>query len=76
MLEKLLQLLTVSCRHNHLSVPFAADTQNGVGGADWEPVQRSQVTHYVVCLDCGTKFPYDWSKMRVEKNRPLRPHTS
>ena len=20
---------------------------------------------YVVCLDCGKEFPYDWKKMRV-----------
>jgi len=76
MLEKVLQLLAISCRHKNLSVPFAADTQNSVSGADWQPVQRSQVTHYVVCLDCGAKFSYDWSKMRVEMNRPLRPRAT
>jgi len=21
--------------------------------------------HYVVCLDCGRKFEYDWTNMRV-----------
>jgi hypothetical protein len=21
--------------------------------------------HYVVCLDCGHKFQYDWANMRV-----------
>jgi hypothetical protein len=77
MLERVLQLLAISCRHKNLSVPFAADTQNSVGGADWEPIRRShQVTHYVVCLDCGTKFSYDWNKMRVDKNHPLRPRAS
>jgi hypothetical protein len=24
--------------------------------------------HYVVCLDCGRKFEYDWDKMRVVGN--------
>jgi hypothetical protein len=22
-------------------------------------------TTYVVCLDCGKEFPYDWEKMKV-----------
>jgi hypothetical protein len=22
-------------------------------------------TTYVVCLDCGKEFPYDWQKMKV-----------
>ncbi len=25
----------------------------------------SQTGTYVVCLDCGTEFAYDWKKMRV-----------
>jgi hypothetical protein len=24
-----------------------------------------QTGTYVVCLDCGTEFAYDWKKMRV-----------
>jgi hypothetical protein len=23
------------------------------------------MSHYVVCLDCGRKFGYDWSQMRT-----------
>ena len=22
-------------------------------------------SHYVVCLECGKKFTYDWSEMRI-----------
>ena len=29
----------------------------------------SQTGTYVVCLDCGTEFAYDWKEMRV-----LSPH--
>ena len=25
----------------------------------------SQTGTYVVCLDCGSEFPYDWKKMRI-----------
>ncbi len=26
---------------------------------------------FVVCLDCGQRFEYDWKQMRVEAGRPL-----
>ena len=35
--------------------------------ADWEPVAASGPGHYVVCLECGKKFGYDWSEMRIIK---------
>jgi hypothetical protein len=34
-------------------------------GAEWETLSTSGAAHYVVCLDCGKKFAYDWSEMRV-----------
>jgi len=27
---------------------------------------------YVVCLDCGKEFPYDWKAMKVLDSRPSR----
>lgn len=27
---------------------------------------------YVVCLDCGKEFPYDWHEMKVLDTRPSR----
>jgi hypothetical protein len=27
---------------------------------------------YVVCLDCGKEFPYDWTTMKVLDSRPSR----
>lgn len=27
---------------------------------------------YVVCLDCGKEFPYDWKEMKVLDSRPAR----
>ena len=25
---------------------------------------------YVVCLDCGREFPYDWSQMKMLASKP------
>lgn len=65
MFEKLLQVLHIACSHHNTSKPFAA----AVGGSshssgDWEAVGNGP-DHYVVCLDCGKKFAYDWANMRV-----------
>lgn len=66
MVEKILQLLHVVCSHRNTSKPFAAAvaTRTGTTGTEWEAV-GSGPSHYVVCLDCGRKFPYDWANMRV-----------
>ena len=64
MLEKILQLLNVSCRHRNMSHPFAAAAPRASAADDWEPVAQAG-GHYVVCLDCGKKFQYDWSNMRI-----------
>ena len=47
------------CWHKRISFPQTS-----------KPGQRrcEAATHtgtYVVCLDCGTEFAYDWKKMRV-----------
>lgn len=64
MLTKLLQMLGMSCRHSHISHPFAAAVITRNKSDDWDTVTESG-DHYVVCLDCGRKFRYDWSAMRV-----------
>ena len=47
------------CWHKRISFPQTS-----------KPGQRrcEAATHtgtYVVCLDCGTEFAYDWKKMRI-----------
>jgi hypothetical protein len=47
------------CWHQRISFPQTS-----------KPGQRrceaaTQTGTYVVCLDCGTEFAYDWKKMRV-----------
>ena len=70
MFEKILQLLAVSCRHRKISQPFTAASSaparvaNG-SSVSWERVSSVAPSHYVVCLDCGRKFNYDWNKMRI-----------
>jgi hypothetical protein len=64
MLQKFLQVLSLSCRHRHTSKPFASASASASSRhSDWEPVAQSG--HYVVCLDCGQKFAYDWGTMQV-----------
>jgi len=66
MFKKFMQLISLSCRHRRMSKPFAAASSGRAAVAsDWDTVNSSTNTHYVVCLDCGHKFPYDWSKMKV-----------
>ena len=69
MFEKVLQLLSITCSHRRLSQPFTAAASPSMARAagDWEPVAAAGPGHYVVCLECGKKFGYDWSEMRVIK---------
>lgn len=74
MVEKILQLLSVSCSHRKISQPFTASSSQAPASvtsgrslgssAMWESV-TAPARHYVVCLDCGKKFTYDWDRMRI-----------
>lgn len=65
MFEKILQLLFITCRHSRTSQPFsAATTTVAVSDGPWESVGAGS-GHYIVCLECGKKFNYDWNEMRV-----------
>lgn len=66
MVNKLLQLLAIRCSHKKLSQPFAASVAASPRAVNsgWDAPSPA-ARHYVVCLDCGRKFDYDWSNMRV-----------
>jgi hypothetical protein len=67
MFEKVLQLLSISCNHRNTSQPFASSVSNkqsSSGSTGWDAVTPAG-KHYVVCLDCGKKFDYDWKEMRI-----------
>jgi hypothetical protein len=54
------------CWHKHYSFPITS-----------RPAQRRSPAAaltgtYVVCLDCGKEFPYDWQEMKVLDSRPRR----
>ena len=52
------------CSHKKLSFPIT------IRGARRRSTQAASITGtYVVCLDCGHEFPYDWNEMKVV-NRP------
>jgi hypothetical protein len=65
MFGKIAQLFSLKCRHRNTSQPFAAQPAvRSATGSSWDPVSSSS-RHYVVCLDCGRKFDYDWQNMRI-----------
>ena len=51
------------CHHQHYSFPIS--TRRGA--------RRNRAAAltgtYVVCLDCGREFPYDWQEMRVTSEK-------
>lgn len=68
MVNKLLQLLSIKCSHRNISKPFASNNTSGMRSVntDWDrPVSQTSAQHYVVCLECGKKFEYDWNNMKV-----------
>ena len=54
---KLLDLL-FGCTHKHYTFPMSARAGN------LRPAAAKLTGAYVVCLECGKEFPYDWKQMR------------
>jgi RNase P subunit RPR2 len=52
------------CPHKHCTFPITA-TKRGIRS------ENTSSTTYVVCLDCGREFPYDWEKMKVVESVKL-----
>ncbi len=50
--------LFFGCWHKHYSFPITAKPGQRRGAA-------AVTGTYIVCLDCGKEFPYDWGEMRV-----------
>ena len=57
------------CGHKRITFPRtpARDTQHSTG-------QRHGT--YVVCLECGQEFQYDWSQMTIGEPLPVRPYAT
>ena len=50
------------CAHRKTSFPRAAAPRAGAEGQ-----QGSNPDTYVVCLECGRQFAYDWTAMRMKR---------
>jgi predicted transcriptional regulator len=59
MVSRLLDAL-FGCGHKHYSFPITVKK-------GWRSPAASVTGTYVVCLDCGKEFPYDWKQMRMVK---------
>jgi len=53
------------CWHKNYSFPITARK----GSSSRPPAARVTGT-YVVCLECGKEFPYDWNQMKVLSAEP------
>ena len=52
------------CWHSHYSFPITVRAGARRKGA------ASMTGTYVVCLDCGKEFAYDWQEMKVITSTP------
>jgi hypothetical protein len=67
----MLQLLLNSlfgCSHQRTTFPLTPARKSGV----FQAPGHARNGTYVVCLDCGKEFAYDWSEMRVGQPVPAR----
>ena len=62
---KLLDML-FGCWHKRLSFPMSGKR------GQRRPSAAHQTGTYVVCLDCGREFAYDWHQMRIVSPRQER----
>jgi len=54
------------CSHKQLSFPIT------VRGARRRSQAASLTGTYVVCLDCGQEFAYDWNEMKIVRQSAAR----
>ena len=68
MLNSLINAL-FGCSHRRTTFPL---TPARKAGSSILPVSASRHGTYVVCLDCGKEFGYDWDGMRI--GEPVAAH--
>ena len=51
------------CAHKRCSFPITVRGKRRSGAA-------AVTGTYVVCLDCGHEFPYDWNQMKLVDTKP------
>lgn len=55
--------LVFGCSHQHCSFPMT------VRGRLRRNAAASVTGTYVVCLECGKEFPYDWKEMKIVRGK-------
>jgi hypothetical protein len=60
MFGRLMDLL-FGCRHSRYSFPLT------IRAGTRRSANSTRVGTYVVCLDCGREFSYDWQQMRFAR---------
>jgi hypothetical protein len=63
MMQSILNCL-FSCSHHRTTFPITRGRRDAASAAE------SAARTYVVCLDCGKEFAYDWVEMRLGKQVP------
>jgi hypothetical protein len=58
------------CWHKRMSFPITSRRGQRRTGA------AAATGTYVVCLDCGKEFAYDWQTMRIQQPRKQTAYTS
>ena len=58
------------CSHRRTTFPMTLRSGDTVDG---RPGTHSET--YIVCVECGRKFAYDWNAMRLVKQRGARART-
>ena len=48
------------CAHRHCTFPITAKKLRTLTAEG-----KYSTTTYIVCLDCGKEFPYDWQEMKM-----------
>jgi len=51
------------CSHRKTSFPLTPSRRSSMPASNFSGQKRKGT--YVVCLDCGKEFDYDWKRMRV-----------
>ena len=67
MLQSLLNTI-FGCSHRRTTFPLTPARKGLTHSAPGAPRNGT----YVVCLDCGKEFAYDWGEMRVGEPVPAR----
>jgi hypothetical protein len=60
MIQSLLNKM-LGCSHHHTTFPLTPQRKTGASQA----LGATRSGTYIVCLDCGKEFAYNWSEMRM-----------